>query len=122
MRIETEVLALLVLAGLLVCGLRELRYRTVRVYNWDGRKYRFLGYLRLQKAKRAQLDLNTGNDTYVINMTERMWDLSYTTRYLLLPSKQLLRRKKNGSLLLQAGRETAWMAMESRMCRDIYYR
>jgi hypothetical protein len=122
MRIETEVLALLVLAGLLVCGLRELRYRTVRVYNWDGRKYRFLGYLRLQKAKRAQLDLNTGNDTYVINMTERMWDLSYTTRYLLLPSKQLLRRKKNGSLLLQAGRETAWMAMESRICRDIYYR
>jgi hypothetical protein len=122
MGIEMEVLGLLAMAVLLFCGLRRLRYRTVRVYNWDGRKFRFLGYLRLKKAKRAQLDLDTGNDTYVINLTERMWDLSYTTRYLLLPSKQFLGKKKNGSLIFQAGQERVWMAMDSRLCRDIYYR
>jgi hypothetical protein len=122
MGIEMEVLGLLAMAVLLFCGLREVRYRMVRVYNWDGRRFRFLGYLRLQKANRAQLDLDTENDTYVISLTERMWDLSYTTRYLLLPSKQLLRKKKNGSLIFQAGREMAWMAMESRLRRDIYYR
>jgi hypothetical protein len=94
----------------------------VRVYNWDGSRYRFLGYLRLKKARREHLDITGRNDTYVIKMTEHMWDISYTTRYLLLPSKQLTRQKKNASLLLQAGTETVWMAMESRLCRDIYYR
>lgn len=122
MRIEIGVLGLLVLAGLLFCGLYEIRYRMVRVYNWDGSRYRLLGYLRLKKAGSVHLDFMERNDTYVIKMTERMWDISYTTRYLLLPSKQLARQKKTAGLLLQAGSETVWMAMESRLRCDIYYR
>ncbi|MBO5474858.1 MAG: hypothetical protein J6A08_13900 [Lachnospiraceae bacterium] len=116
------VMVLLVLAGLLLGILHDMRFHMLGVYNWDGRRYRFLGKARIRKARRGYAGVGTGDDTYVIKISERMWDLSYTTRYLLVPSKQFVHRNRNGSLLLQAGKETAWLPIEARMRQDIYYR
>ncbi|MCD7726251.1 MAG: hypothetical protein LUI12_12005 [Clostridiales bacterium] len=106
------VVGLFLLGGLLLGGLGYIRRRTLRVYNWDGRRYRFLGRLRIQKK----------NDAYVIKITERIWDLSYTTRYWLAPSEQFVRRHRNADLLLKAGRETAWLSVEYGMRQDIFWR
>ena len=56
----------------------------VKIYNWDGEKYRFLGRERLRKI----------NDTYVVNMRERMGDMSFTTRYLLYATARLVKKHR----------------------------
>lgn len=106
------VMVLVLLAGLLLAVQHFMRYHTVRIYNWDGRRYRFLGRERLYKK----------GDICVIKMRERIGDLSYTTRYRLLISPELVKRRRYGGLLLQAGTNEAWLPIEERMMQDIYYK
>lgn len=116
------VTGLLVSAGLLLGILYYMRFHMLGIYNWDGRKYHFLGQVRIRKVRRGHRGNCKGNDTYVIKISERMWDLSYTTRYMIVPSKQFVHRNRNGGLLLMAGKETAWLPIEAKMRQDIYYR
>lgn len=106
------VMILCLLAGGLLAVQHFMRYHTVRIYNWDGQRYRFLGrecvYVR--------------NDNCVINMRERIGDLSYTTRYRLLASREFVKRHRFAGLLLRAGVSEAWLPIEERMVQDIYYR
>lgn len=103
---------LCLLAGILLCVRHFMRWHMVRIYNWDGKRYRFLGREYLRKI----------NDTYVINMRERLGDMSYTTRYRVSASPAFVKRHRYGSLLLRAGRSEAWLPIEERMLQDIYYR
>lgn len=105
-------MSLFLLAGILLAGQHFMRYHTVRIYNWDGRRYRFLGREHLRKR----------NDIYVISMRERIGDMSYSTRYRILASPEFVRRRRYDSLLLQAGASKAWLPVEERMIQDIYYR
>lgn len=105
-------MGLLLLAVVLLSVRHFMLYHTVRIYNWDGRCYRFLGRECLYKR----------NDIYVINMRERIGDISYTTRYRLLFSPEFVKRRRYGSLLLRAGVNEAWLPIEERMVQDIYYR
>lgn len=116
------VMGLLFLTVLLLGVLHYMRFHMLGIYNWDGRKYHFLGQVRIRKVGRGHMGIGTCDDTYVIKISERMWDLSYTTRYLLVPSKQFVHRNRNGSLLLKAGKETVWLPIEAKMRQDIYYR
>lgn len=100
-------LLLVILAG----AQYDLTYHTVRIYNWDGKRYRFLGRERLRKK----------NDTYILNMRERMGEASFTTRYLLLPSRQLVKRHRYESLLFQAGKTEKWLPVEERMRADALF-
>lgn len=102
---------LFLLALLLAAARHELVWHTVRIYNWDGRRYRFLGRERLRKI----------NDTYVINMREAVGEASYTTRYLLLASAKFVRRHRYGNLLLRAGRSEVWLPIEERMRQEVLY-
>lgn len=83
----------------------------VRIYNWDGEKYRYLGRERLRKL----------NDTYVINMRERMGEMSYTTRYLLYASAKFVKRHRYENLLFCAGRNEAWLPVEERMQAEVLF-
>lgn len=105
-------MALILFAGVLLAVQHFMRYHTVQIYTWDGRRYRFLGRERLLKR----------DDIYVINIRERLGDLSYTTRYRVLLSQEFVKRRRYGSLLLRAGASEAWLPIEERMVQDIYYR
>lgn len=102
---------LLLLLVILAGAQYDLTYHTVRIYNWDGKRYRFLGRVRLQKK----------NDMYVANMRERMGEASFTTRYLLLPSRKFVKRHRYGSLLFRAGKAERWLSVEERMRADALY-
>ncbi len=104
-------LGLILLAGVLLMVRHFMRCHTVQIYNWDGRSYRFLGRECLHKK----------NDIYVINMKERIGDMSYTTRYRLLASPEFVKRRRYDSLLLRAGANEAWLPIEERMIKDIYF-
>lgn len=106
------VMILCLLAATLFAVQHFMRYHTVRIYNWDGQRYRFLGRECVYKI----------NDMYVINMRERLGDLSYTTRYRLLASPEFVRRRRFAGLFLRAGASEAWLPIEERMVQDIYYR
>ena len=103
---------LAILAGILLITLYFMRYHTLKLYNWDGKRYCFLGRLLLRKR----------NDIYVVKIREQIWDISYTTRYLLVPSRQFVQTNRNRSLLLQAGQAKEWLSVDAGMRQDIYYR
>lgn len=100
-------LLLVVLAG----AWCDLAHHTVRIYNWDGKKYRFLGRERLRKV----------NDTRVVKMRERMGDMSFTTRYLLLASAKFVKQHRYENLLLCAGVVEVWLPIEERMRAEVLY-
>lgn len=83
----------------------------VKIYNWDGEKYRFLGRVRLRKI----------NDTYVVSMGERMGDMSFTTRYLLSASAKFVKRHRYENLLVRAGRNEVWLPVEERMQAEVLF-
>lgn len=83
----------------------------IKIYNWDGRKYRLLGRGRLRMI----------NDRYVINMPERFGDRSFTTRYLLYAPEQFVKKHRYENLLFRAGRNETWLSVEERMQAEILY-
>lgn len=105
------VAALFLLLTVLAALRHDLMQHKVRIYNWDGKRYRFLGRERLRRI----------NDRYVINMRERLGEMSYTTRYLLLTSAGFVKKHRYESLLFQAGRNEAWLPVEERMRAEILY-
>lgn len=89
----------------------DLACHTVRIYNWDGKRYRLLGRERLRKM----------NDMYVINMRERMGETSRTTLYLLLASAELVKKRKYENLLFRAGKTEVWLPIEERMRTEVLF-
>lgn len=89
----------------------DLTCHTVRIYNWDGKGYRFLGRERLCRR----------NDTYVVNMNERMGEASRTTLYLLLASAKLVKRRRYANLLFRAGKMEVWLPVEERMRAEVLF-
>lgn len=108
--LAVEVLCLL--AAFLLLFLHYLRYDTMRIYNWNGERYRFIGRGRICRK----------NGTYVVKIRERLADLSYTTRYRFCPNRRFVKRNRYRELLVQAGRNTVWLPIEEVMQYNIYFR
>lgn len=103
--------ALFLLLFVLAAVWLDLAHHTVRIYNWDGEKYRLLGRERLRRR----------NGAYVVAMRERKGDLSYTTRYLLYASAGFVKRHRYENLLFRAGANEAWLPVEERMQAEILF-
>ena len=99
------------LSVLLMAALYGVLYRTVRIYNWNGERYCYLG--------RALLHRNGGG--YQVYIGERMADLSYTTLYTICPSKRFVRRNKYEDMILCAGNASGLLHVEECMRQSIYY-
>lgn len=105
-------LGLCIPAFFLLGVLYELRYRTVRIYNWNGRRYCYLGRAALQ----------TSGDGYRVRIGERMADLSYTTLYQICPTGRFVRRNRYKDMILCAGRTQKVLHVDERMRQSIYFR
>lgn len=103
---------LCMLAVLLAVAAYEIHYRTVRIYNWNGRRYCYLG----------RTCLRTGGDGYQVRLKERMADLSYTTLYQLCPAKRFVNRNRYKDMVFCAGREQRVLYVEDCMRQSVYYR
>lgn len=95
-----------------VLALYTVRFRTVRIYNWNGSRYCYLG--------RAGVRRSGGG--YQVCIGERMADLSYTTLYQLCLSKHFVRKNRYADMLLCAGREKSLLHVDECMRQSIYYR
>lgn len=83
----------------------------VKIYNWDGRKYRLLGRERMRRV----------NDMYVVKMPERFGDKSFTTRYQLYVSEQFVKKHRYENLLFRAGKNEVWLPVEERMQAEVLF-
>lgn len=101
-----------VLVGCLAAAWFIIGRRAVRIYNWNGRKYCYLG--------RAALRASGGG--YLVRIGERMADLSDTTLYQICPSKGFIRRNRYEELLLCAGKAQCTLPVEECMRQSIYYK
>ena len=97
---------------LLMAALYGVLYRTVRIYNWNGKRYCYLG--------RAFLHRNGGG--YRVHIRERMADLSYTTLYQVCPSRRFVRRNKYEDMMLCAGNARGLLHVDECMRQSIYYK
>lgn len=103
---------LILLAVLLTVGCYGIQNHTARVYNWNGKRYCYLGRVGLCRK----------SDGYHVRIGERMADLSYTTLYQICPSKGFVRRNRYGNLILCAGDEKRMMHIDGCMRQSVYYR
>lgn len=103
---------LLALAVLLLAGWHAMQSHTVRVYNWNGRQYCYLGRTGLYRE----------NDGYRVHIKERMADLSYTTLYQICPARGFVRRNRYRNLVLCAGEARCMLHVDGCMRQSIYYR
>ncbi len=101
-----------ILMALLTAGLYVVRNHTVRIYNWNGKRYCYLG--------RARLCRNS--DGYCVRIGERLADLSYTTLYQICPSGRFVRRNRYGNMMLCAGEERCMLHVDRCMRQSVYYR
>lgn len=102
---------LVLLSVLLTTALYGIRCRTVRIYNWNGKRYCYLG--------RAGLHRNGSG--YQVYIGESMADLSYTTLYQICPSKRFVRRNRYEDMVLCAGNARCMMHVDHCMRQSIYY-
>lgn len=110
--ITYAVLCMTVISILLILALYIVRYRTVRIYNWNGVRYCYLG--------RAGLRHNGGG--YQVRIGERMADLSYTTLYQICLSKDFVRRNRYSDMMLCAGQTKSLLHVDECMRQSIYYK
>ena len=106
------ILILAALTLLLVIALYGIRFRTVRIYNWNGNRYCYLG--------RAGVRHNGGG--FQVHIGERMADLSHTTLYQICPSRQFVRQNRYADMMLSAGNTQCLLHVDSCMRQSIYYR
>ena len=105
-------IALAVLALSLLTALSGIRNRTARIYNWNGKRYCYLGRARLRRS----------DGGYQVCIGERMADLSYTTLYQICPSKRFVRRNRYRDMALRAGNTQCLLHVDDCMRQSIYYR
>ena len=105
-------IGLTIVSVLLLAALYGIRYGTVRIYNWNGKRYCYLG--------RAGLSRRGGG--YMVRIKERMADLSYTTLYQVCPSKSFVRKNKYRDIVLLAGKAQCLLYVERCMRQSVYYR
>lgn len=103
---------LCMLAVLLAVAAYVIRYRTVRIYNWNGHRYCYLG----------RVGLRTSGDGYLVRLKDRMADLSYTTLYQLCPAKRFVNRNRYKDMVFCAGREQRVLHVDDCMRQSVYYR
>lgn len=106
------VVCLAALLIFLVLTHRCISFRTVRIYNWNGDRYCYLG--------RAGVRRNGGG--YQVQIKERMADLSYTTLYQIRPSRHFVRKNMYADMLLCAGQARGLLHVDESMQQSIYYK
>ena len=91
---------------------RSISFRTVRIYNWNGDRYCYLGHAGVRRS----------GGGYQVHIKERMADLSYTTLYQICPSRHFVRKNMYAGMILCAGQARCLLHVDENMRQSIYYK
>lgn len=74
-------------------------YRMARVYNWNGKRYCYLGYVPIRRE----------NGNFVVRIREHMVDLAHTTDYRICPGKAFCRKNRYRGMVVYAEGERNYL-------------
>lgn len=85
---------LLFIAVIMLIGvmLHTAVYRMAKIYNWNGKRYCYLGYVPISRE----------DGGFAVRLGEHMVDLSRTTLYAICPSMAFRRKNRYGNLFVYA--------------------
>ena len=92
----------LVMIVLLLVAFYKGTYGMAWVYNWNGERYRCIGYAQLRKEDGA----------FALYLGERMVDLSRTTAYQIVLSRAFCRRNQYQKLFVYAEGCRSYLVVE----------
>lgn len=98
---------LLLLLLLLVVLCHTGFYGMARIYNWNGRRYCYLGYVPIRRS----------NGEFVVRIGETMVDLSRTTAYQICVSKAFYRKNKYCGMFVYADGKRNYLVIEDAVMR-----
>lgn len=75
---------------------------TARVYNWNGKRYCYLGYVPIRRRDGA----------FVLHISERMVELSHTTRYRICPGRIFCRKNRYRDMYVYADGSSNHLVVE----------
>lgn len=91
-------LLILLLGAVFYAGI----YRMARVYNWNGKRYCYLGYVPIRRE----------NGNFVVRIGEHMVDLSRTTAYRICPGRAFCRKNRYRALVVYAEGERSYLVID----------
>ena len=91
-------LLLLLFAAMLHAGV----YRMARVYNWNGRRYCYLGYVQIRRE----------NGNFAVRIGEHMVDLARTTDYRICLSRAFCRKNRYRGMVVYAEGERNYLVID----------
>ncbi len=83
--------------------------RMARIYNWNGRRYCYLGYASICRK----------NGEFIIRLGERMVDLSRTTAYQIRVSKVFYRKNQYRGMLVYVDGGRNYLVIDGTVMRFI---
>lgn len=100
---RSMIMVLLVAALLLMVLLVAVMCQyMVRIYNWDGTKYNYLGYAPIRNDKGCR----------VICISEKMVDLSHTTNYQIVFGKTCFHKNRYKEVFVCAEHQRNYLVIE----------
>lgn len=89
----------LLLIFLLLLALYLGSYGLARIYNWNGKRYCYIGAVPIRKRK----------DAYTVHIGERMVDLSHTTAYRICPGRAFCRKNRYRGMVVYADKSSRYL-------------
>lgn len=96
-------LLLLLLLLLVSIMLHTVCYRMARIYNWNGRRYCYLGYAPIRRE----------GGGFSLRISARMVDLSHTTRYRICPGRTFCRKNRYRDMFVYADGSRNYLVVEN---------
>ena len=77
-------------------------YHTARIYNWNGPRYCYLGYVPIRRE----------DGELTVRLTEHMTDLSHTTLYRICPGRAFCRKNRYKNLFVYADGDRRYVVVD----------
>lgn len=77
-------------------------YGMARIYNWNGKRYCYIGYAPIRRE----------GEGFSVRIGEKMVDLSHTTLYRICPSRAFCRRNRYRGMSVYADRSRSYLVVD----------
>lgn len=88
---------------LVMLWLRMVIYRMVRIYNWNGKRYCYLGMTPIRRE----------GGGFAVYLGENIVDLAYTTSYCICPGKAFCRKNRYREFYVYAEKDRAYLIVDT---------
>ncbi len=95
---------LLLLVVIMMClFIYGIVYKAARIYNWNGRRYCYMGSAAIHKK----------GGGFALYLSERMTDLSFTTLYRICPTRAFCMKNRYKDMFVYVGKDRGYLVVNT---------